>query len=109
MKYLGIDPGVRGALVVVEITDGVAPQLMVAIDIPVVGLGAKERVDVLEWPRGGGADWTVRSEPWALTHCTCASAIAFGARVVHGVLRPLISKFLGVRCVRSADDVALGS
>jgi hypothetical protein len=60
MKYLGIDPGVRGALVVVEITDGVAPQLMVAIDIPVVGLGAKERVDVLAI-----RDWIAAYQPQA--------------------------------------------
>jgi crossover junction endodeoxyribonuclease RuvC len=44
---LGIDPGVRGGLALVEINDGAAPQLIDAIDIPVVGTGAKERVDVL--------------------------------------------------------------
>ena len=47
MKILGIDPGVRGGLAFVEITDGAAPQLLDAIDIPVTGIGAKERVDVL--------------------------------------------------------------
>src|SRR6516164_8318269 len=44
---LGIDPGVRGGLALVEINDGIAPQLVDAIDIPVTGVGAKERVDVL--------------------------------------------------------------
>jgi crossover junction endodeoxyribonuclease RuvC len=47
MKVIGIDPGVRGGLAVVEINDGTAPQLVEAIDIPVTGVGAKERVDVL--------------------------------------------------------------
>ena len=47
MKVLGIDPGVRGGLAIVEINDGAAPQLVDAIDIPVAGVGAKERVDVL--------------------------------------------------------------
>jgi crossover junction endodeoxyribonuclease RuvC len=47
MKILGIDPGVRGGLALVEINDGAAPQLVEAIDIPVTGVGAKERVDVL--------------------------------------------------------------
>jgi len=47
MKILGVDPGVRGGLAVVEISDGAAPQLIDAIDIPVAGVGAKERVDVL--------------------------------------------------------------
>ena len=44
--FLGIDPGVHGGLAVVEITDGAAPILVEAIDVPVVGTGAKERVDV---------------------------------------------------------------
>ena len=47
MKICGIDPGVRGGLAIVEISDGAAPQLREAIDIPVTGVGAKERVDVL--------------------------------------------------------------
>ena len=47
MKILGIDPGVRGGLAIVTINDGAAPQLVDAIDIPVTGIGAKERVDVL--------------------------------------------------------------
>jgi crossover junction endodeoxyribonuclease RuvC len=47
MKILGVDPGVRGGLAIVAINDGAAPQLIDAIDIPVTGVGAKERVDVL--------------------------------------------------------------
>jgi crossover junction endodeoxyribonuclease RuvC len=45
--YLGVDPGIRGGLAIVSIGDGVAPQLIDAIDIPVAGLGVKERVDAL--------------------------------------------------------------
>jgi Holliday junction resolvasome RuvABC endonuclease subunit len=45
IRILGVDPGVRGGLAVVEISDGAAPQLVDAIDIPTVGDGAKERVD----------------------------------------------------------------
>ena len=45
MKILGVDPGIHGGLVIVEIIDGAAPQLVDAIDIPVTGIGAKERVD----------------------------------------------------------------
>jgi crossover junction endodeoxyribonuclease RuvC len=56
MKVLGVDPGIRGGLAVVAIHDGAAPQLIDAIDIPVVGIGAKERVDVL----------AVRT--WIMTH-----------------------------------------
>ena len=47
MKLLGVDPGIRGGLAIVSIDDGAAPQLIDAIDIPVTGVGAKERVDVL--------------------------------------------------------------
>ena len=46
-KYLGVDPGIRGGLAIVSINDGAAPQLVDTIDIPVTGVGAKERVDVL--------------------------------------------------------------
>ena len=47
MKVLGIDPGIHGGLAIVLVEDGAAPQLISAIDIPVCGVGAKERVDVL--------------------------------------------------------------
>jgi crossover junction endodeoxyribonuclease RuvC len=47
MKLLGIDPGIHGGLAIVELNDGAAPQLIDAADIPTVGSGAKERVDVL--------------------------------------------------------------
>ena len=46
MRVLGVDPGISGGLAVVEIADGIAPALVECIDIPVVGTGAKERVDV---------------------------------------------------------------
>ena len=45
-KVLGVDPGVSGGLAIVEITDGAVPVLIECVDIPVVGTGAKERVDV---------------------------------------------------------------
>jgi crossover junction endodeoxyribonuclease RuvC len=47
-RILGVDPGIRGGLAIVAIdANGGAPQLVDAIDIPVAGIGAKERVDVL--------------------------------------------------------------
>jgi crossover junction endodeoxyribonuclease RuvC len=46
MRILGIDPGINGGLSVIEIVDGTAPVMVAAIDIPVIGSGAKERVDV---------------------------------------------------------------
>ena len=47
MNLLGVDPGIRGGLAIVLVADGAAPQLLDAIDIPVTGVGAKERVDVI--------------------------------------------------------------
>jgi Holliday junction resolvasome RuvABC endonuclease subunit len=46
MKILGVDPGVHGGLAIVDIVDGTTPELIDAIDIPTVGIKAKERVDV---------------------------------------------------------------
>jgi crossover junction endodeoxyribonuclease RuvC len=47
VKILGADPGIHGGLAIVAIGNGIAPQLVDAIDIPITGVGAKERVDVL--------------------------------------------------------------
>jgi crossover junction endodeoxyribonuclease RuvC len=53
VNILGVDPGIHGGLAVVFVAaNGAAPQLVDAIDIPVIGVGAKERVNVLairEW------------------------------------------------------------
>jgi Holliday junction resolvasome RuvABC endonuclease subunit len=56
IRPLGVDPGIHGGLAVIEIIDGTALALIDAIDIPVAGIGAKERVDIL----------TIRD--WILTH-----------------------------------------
>jgi crossover junction endodeoxyribonuclease RuvC len=44
MIIVGADCGIRGGLAIIAIDNGAAPQLLDAIDIPVVGSGAKERV-----------------------------------------------------------------
>jgi hypothetical protein len=46
MRVLGVGPGITGGLFIVELTDGAAAVLVECIDIPVIGSGAKERVDV---------------------------------------------------------------
>jgi crossover junction endodeoxyribonuclease RuvC len=46
VKILGIDPGVRGGLAVITIATTTMVTLIDAIDIPTVGIKAKERVDV---------------------------------------------------------------
>jgi crossover junction endodeoxyribonuclease RuvC len=48
VNVLGVDPGIHGGLAIVSIdANGAAPQLIDVVDIPVTGVGAKERVDVL--------------------------------------------------------------
>jgi crossover junction endodeoxyribonuclease RuvC len=46
MRVLAVDPGVRGGLAIVSFETGV-PEIIEAINIPTVGTGANERVDVL--------------------------------------------------------------
>jgi crossover junction endodeoxyribonuclease RuvC len=46
VKILGIDPGLTGALAVVETINGV-PTLVDATDMPITGTGAKARLDVI--------------------------------------------------------------
>ena len=58
MRILGIDPGIRGGLAVVEISDGAVPRLVDAIDIPVVGVGAREHIDAI-----AVANWLAAHRP----------------------------------------------
>ena len=58
MRILGVDPGIHGGLALIEINDGAAPVLLEAIDIPTVGVGAKERVDPL-----GLRTWVMAHRP----------------------------------------------
>jgi hypothetical protein len=44
LRVLGVDPGICGGLAIVQLLDG-NPRLIDAVDMPVVGVGAKERVD----------------------------------------------------------------
>jgi crossover junction endodeoxyribonuclease RuvC len=46
MRILGVDPGVKGGLAIIELAD--MPVVVDAIDIPTIGSGAKERVDVID-------------------------------------------------------------
>jgi len=47
VRVLGIDPGIHGALALVEIVDGMAPQLVDVLDVPVIGSAARERVNTM--------------------------------------------------------------
>jgi hypothetical protein len=58
MKICGIDPGLTGAAVIFEINEDAAPQFVAAIDMPVVGLKAKQRLDAVAL-----RDWLVKYSP----------------------------------------------
>jgi Holliday junction resolvasome RuvABC endonuclease subunit len=58
MIVAGIDPGIRGGLAIVAAEDGAAQRLLAAIDVPVVGVGAKERVDAIAI-----RDWLAAHKP----------------------------------------------
>jgi crossover junction endodeoxyribonuclease RuvC len=47
MRVLGIDPGIHGALAIVDINDGAVPQLVAVCDVPTIGVKARERVNTM--------------------------------------------------------------
>jgi hypothetical protein len=53
-----VDPGIHGGLAVVILENGAAPILIDATDIPVAGVGAKERVDPI-----AVRDWIHKHQP----------------------------------------------
>jgi hypothetical protein len=66
VKILGVDPGVHGALAIVEAT-AKGTLLVDAIDVPILGTGAKQRPNVLllqEWllQHGPGAAFIERAQ-----------------------------------------------
>jgi crossover junction endodeoxyribonuclease RuvC len=58
LTVLGVDPGIHGGCAIVMVHAGAKPDVVDIIDIPVVGVGAKERVDVLAL-----RDWIQRHRP----------------------------------------------
>jgi Holliday junction resolvasome RuvABC endonuclease subunit len=57
MRTIGIDPGLSGALAVVEMINGV-PMLLAAIDMPIIGTGTQRRLDAI-----GVAEWINKHAP----------------------------------------------
>ena len=79
---LGVDPGaVNGGLAIVEINDGAAPQLLDAIDLPVIGVKAKQRIDVLalrNWIQQHRPDHAYIERGQAHPHQGASSGFKFG-------------------------------
>jgi Holliday junction resolvasome RuvABC endonuclease subunit len=56
-RYLGVDPGLSGALAIIETINSV-PVLIDVIDMPSTGTGAKARVDII-----AAAEWIAKHAP----------------------------------------------
>jgi crossover junction endodeoxyribonuclease RuvC len=82
MKVLGIDPGaVSGGCAIVLINDSVAPQLVDAIDLPVIGIKAKQRAKVLAlraWVQQHKPDHAVIERGQAMPRQGASSGFKFG-------------------------------
>jgi crossover junction endodeoxyribonuclease RuvC len=55
---LGVDPGIHGALAIIDVNDGAAPQLIAVCDVPTIGVKAKERINTMIV-----RDWLVAQRP----------------------------------------------
>ena len=81
---LGVDPGIHGGLALVSVNDGSAPQLLEAVDIPVTGIGAKERVDTLAlrtWIELLGPDHALIERAQAMPKQGASSGFKYGRAV----------------------------
>jgi hypothetical protein len=84
MKILGADGGIRGGLAIVNILDGAAPQIIDIIDIPVAGIGAKERVDGLAirtWIQKHQPDHAVIERAQAMPKQGASSGFKYGRAI----------------------------
>lgn len=84
MKILGIDPGIAGAVSVIEIVDGVdgtAPRCIAAADIPVLGTAAKTRVDAIglfNWIKTHNPDFAGVERGGSMPRQGVSSSFKFG-------------------------------
>jgi hypothetical protein len=83
IRYLGVDCGLSGALAVVEMIDGI-PALADVIDMPVVGSGAKARVNVLavaQWIRSRAPSLAYIERGQAMPRQGVSSSFLYGRSI----------------------------
>jgi crossover junction endodeoxyribonuclease RuvC len=83
MKILGVDPGIHGGLAIVEMVE-TGPRLLDAIDVPVSGSGAKERVDAIalqEWLLQHGPHMAFIERAQAMPKQGASSGFKYGRSV----------------------------
>lgn len=84
MRILGGDSGIHGGLAIVEVVDGSAPQLIDAVDVPTIGTGAKERVNVSllhGWLKKHKPEHALIERGGAMPHQGIASTFKFARAV----------------------------
>jgi crossover junction endodeoxyribonuclease RuvC len=82
-RYLGIDPGMSGALAIVEMVNDV-PMLIDVDDMPTAGSNAKMRVDAIaaaEWIRGHAPSVAYVERAQAFPGQGASSTFAYGRSV----------------------------
>jgi crossover junction endodeoxyribonuclease RuvC len=92
MKILGVDPGIHGGCAIVMVHDGAKPDVEDIIDIPTVGIKAKERVDVLalrNWIQQHRPDHAVIERAQAMPKQGASSGFKYGRSV--GSIEAVIS------------------
>jgi crossover junction endodeoxyribonuclease RuvC len=94
MRIVGVDPGIYGAVAVIEIADGIdgiAPKLLGVTDIPILGTAAKTRVDAIElrnWIEVYRPDFAGLERAGSMPRQGVASAFKYGrsAGVIEAVV-----------------------
>ena len=85
MRILGVNPGaVSGGCAIVEIGDGVTPQLVDTIDLSIIGAKAKQRIDVLAlrtWIQQHRPDHAVIERAQAMPKQGASSGFKYGRAV----------------------------
>jgi len=61
MRICGVDPGLAGAAAIIATNDGALPELIDAIDLPLAGVAAKTRIDMLALRRSRSVECRCRS------------------------------------------------
>jgi crossover junction endodeoxyribonuclease RuvC len=81
MKICGVDPGLAGAAAIIAANDGAMPELIDAIDLPLAGVAAKTRIDMLAlraWIETHKPDCAVIERAGSMPRQGVASTFKFG-------------------------------
>lgn len=96
MRILGVDPGINGAVAIIEIVDvidGTAPPKLIDVtDIPILGTAAKTRVDAIglhTWIESYNPDFAGVERAGSMPRQGVASAFEFGRAT--GVIEAVVA------------------